>query len=99
MGEERHHWGGPWGCAPSGIRSRSFLVEVVAELALVIKGNHGAGRDGLEEAAAAFFFMGDVAWDGFVLLVGWHSSPTPFAFSCNKNNFPLILVPLESLIL
>jgi hypothetical protein len=32
------------------------------DLAFIIKGAHGAGRDGLEEAAAAaFFFVGDVA--------------------------------------
>jgi hypothetical protein len=70
------------------------------DLAFIIKGAHGAGRDGLEEAAAAaFFFVGDVAWDGFILLVGCRSSPTPFTFSCSKNNFPLLLTPPESLIL
>jgi hypothetical protein len=61
-GKERHCRGGPWGCTPLGIRSRSFLVEVAMDLAFIIKGAHGAGRDGLEEAAAAaFFFVGDVA--------------------------------------
>jgi hypothetical protein len=47
----------------------------------------------------AFIIKGDVARDDFILLVGCHSSPTPFVFSYSKNNFPLILAPLESLIL
>jgi hypothetical protein len=35
-GEERHRRGGPWGCAPSGIRSRLFLVGVAMDLAFVL---------------------------------------------------------------
>jgi hypothetical protein len=84
---------------PSVIQSRSFLVEVVTDRAFVIEGYHGAGHDRLEEAAAAFFFfVGDVARDCFDLLIGCRNSSTPFAFSCNKNNFPLILTPPESLL-
>jgi hypothetical protein len=64
-------------------------VEVATDLDFIIEGDHGAGRDRLEEAAAAvFFFVGDVAQGGFVLLIECRSSLTPFAFSCSKNTPP-----------
>jgi hypothetical protein len=96
-GEEGRRWGGPWGCVPSGIRSWSFLVEVVADLTFVIKGDHGAGRDRLEEAAAAFFFfMGDVAASSSS---SGAAVCRPLRLLLQQNNFPLILTPPESLIL